>query len=115
MKTLICATVLILSLATAGKSQTRSAADIFTITVYESMDPGYNKIFVYDNTQLLEEIKLEALYYKVLAAHQPEINKVLLKYGEAGYHIVSEIRGSFAMQSSNSVMVTTYRLEKKTN
>lgn len=114
MKTPILAIIFILSLAITGKSLAQSNTDIFTITVYESLDKGYNQIVVMENDQLLEKVQMAPLYYKDLEVHQAEINKVLMKYQAKGFEIVSEIRGEIIV-SAASALVTTYRLQKKPN
>ena len=81
---------------------------LLTITVLESFVSGYNKIIVLENDKKIEEIEMLPFHYKDLDSPLIAINKTIMKYNGLGYEIVSEIRGSIT-----NVMVTTYRLEKK--
>ncbi len=82
-----------------------------TITVYESTDQAYNKIFVFQNDKKIEEIEYPTLHHKSLEAHQSAIIKTLLKYKDQGYKKDSELRGN-ASPNGLSIMITTYTFEK---
>ncbi len=84
---------------------------LLTINTYESADKGYNKIIVIENEKKIEEVELIPFYYKDLESNQITINKILLKYRNNGFKIISEVRGSIALASGATIMVTTYILE----
>ena len=106
-------TILIIILTSIGTISNKLSAQTkteLTISVYESVDKGYNKITVIENEKLIEEIDLLPFNYKDISTHQIETNKILNKYRQNGFKLVSEIRGTLSAQWL--VMVTTYRLVK---
>lgn len=110
MKKLVLFLVLFLGVTAFNKvcAQTET---LLTITVYESIDKGYNRIVVVQDEKVAEEIELLPFNHKDLISHQIEINKLILKYRKSGFKLLSEIRGSISNGSGLAVMVTTYRLE----
>jgi hypothetical protein len=106
MKKNILLAICILSFTLSNKVMGQDKG-LFTITVYESQDKAYNKIYVFEGEKKVEDIELVTFYYRDLESHIIEVNKILVKYTSLGYKIVSEIRGTIGY-----TMVTTYRLEK---
>jgi len=87
------------------------------INSYESHDKGYSKIIVTENDKKIEEIGLEAFTAKNFDTNQIEINKVLNKYINLGYKLITSIRGSAPTNNPNATflavpLVTTYLFEK---
>jgi hypothetical protein len=112
MKKIIALAVCILIAAFFNKTAAQNSR-LLTITMYESTDKGYNKIIVIENDTKIEELELQSFYYKNLDSHLIEINKIIMKYRNQGYKIISEIRGTVGGTAAIvPVMVTTYRLEK---
>ena len=110
MKKIILLTGIVLSF-TLSKEVLGQNKKLFTITVYESADRGYNKISVCEEGNKVENIEMVPFSYRDLDVHTIEINKILVKYMNQGYKIISEIRGTIGAPSTSAIiMVTTYRL-----
>lgn len=109
MKSILTLTICFFSFFLSAQNNDKT---ILTISMYESIDKGYNKIQVHQNDKKIEEIQLSIFSYEDLGSHQAELNKILYKYKINEFKITSGVRGNITIKSVYTVMVTTYTLEK---
>lgn len=84
------------------------------IKTYQSYQILFNKIIVSENGSALEQIKLPALLSEeAIEPSQLLIHKMLDKYKNKGYKLVSVSSGSQIIATSRDVLITTYIFEKE--
>jgi hypothetical protein len=81
------------------------------IRVLESINKNLNMIMVTNNGEILEKIELPPMTYKGETSAQLEANKVLNKYENSGYELLTVTSGCLPNGESRGVLVTTYLLK----
>lgn len=98
---------------TSNANAQDSTKNTVMIGVYQSLNPEYSKIVVTENGRLIDEFNIEPTSAVSLVLNQIEVHKVLSKYTNDAYKVITSNTGSMTIKTTQqSVTMTTYFLEK---